>query len=356
MLRGGAGHLPMRETGTRVPTRSICSQNLVIKANGAGKRGVMTEPVLDTLVLLDDRDRTEGNLRLLDLVERATPEELERALGVLSGRAASGGPSDVHLLAVGLASARRFDEAIPVYRAAIEVAPERPEFRLNLAAVYVKIGQVELAGTTLDTALAAAADGQVRMAGRTRGQVRAAFQRRREEINRWTAWRDKQHQLLRLRVGMLRERVAVGEATAADRVRLANDLLALRSFPGAEETLDEASGVLEAAQEAEPRNAEVLERLVFVYALARDDRINDVLRQLELAAPNSPVLAAIARSGMATDRESEAWTERPSRCSMLPLPGSGLRKPRPRWRGSDSSSEERPAAVTSAGCSCSVSI
>src|SRR5580693_9044448 len=72
-----------------------------------GKRGVMTEPVLDAVVLLDDRDRTEENLRLLDLVERATPEELERALGVLSGRAASGGPSDVHLLAVGLASARR---------------------------------------------------------------------------------------------------------------------------------------------------------------------------------------------------------------------------------------------------------
>jgi hypothetical protein len=62
----------------------------------------MTEPVLDAMVLLDDGDRTEENLRLPDLVERATPEELERALGVLSGRAASGGPSDVHLLAVGL--------------------------------------------------------------------------------------------------------------------------------------------------------------------------------------------------------------------------------------------------------------
>src|SRR5580693_949696 len=32
----GAGHLPMREAGTRVPTRSICSQNLVIRANGRG--------------------------------------------------------------------------------------------------------------------------------------------------------------------------------------------------------------------------------------------------------------------------------------------------------------------------------
>jgi hypothetical protein len=34
-------------------------------------------------------------------------------------------PSEVHLLAVGLASAGRFDEAIPVYRAAIEAAPDR---------------------------------------------------------------------------------------------------------------------------------------------------------------------------------------------------------------------------------------
>ena len=270
----------------------------------------MTEPVLDSMVLLDDRERTEENIRLLDLVERATPEELERALGVLSGRAASGGPSDAHLLAVGLASARRFNEAIPVYQAAIEAAPERPEFRLNLAAAYVQTGQVELAGTTLDTAMAAAADGQVRMAGRTRDQVRAAFQRRREEINRWTAWRDKQHQLLRLRVGMLRERVAGGDATVADRVRLTNDLLALRSFPGAEETLDEAGGVLEAALEAEPRNVGVLERLVFVYALSRDGRLNDVLRQLEVVAPYSPALTAFARSGKATDRESEAWREK----------------------------------------------
>lgn len=271
---------------------------------------MMSEPVLDAMVLLDERDRTEENLRLLDLVERATPEELERALGLLSARAASGGPSELHLLAVGLALAKRFNEAIPVYQAAIEAAPDRPEFRLNLAAAYMKTGQVELAGAGLDTAMAAAASGQVRMAGRTRDQVRAAFQRRRDQLDAWIAWRDKEHQLVRLRVRMLRERVAADDATVTDRVRLANDLLALRSFPGAEETLDEAGGILEAAQEVEPQNAEVLERLVFVYALTRDGRLNDVLRQLEVVAPNSAVLAAFARSRKAADRESKARREK----------------------------------------------
>jgi tetratricopeptide (TPR) repeat protein len=256
----------------------------------------MSEPVLDATVLLDDRDRTEGNLRLLALVKRATPEELERVLGVLSAGAASGGPSELHLLAVGLASARRFDEAIPVFRAAIEAAPGRPEFRLNLAAAYVETGQVELAGATLDRAMAAAASGQVRMAGRTRDQVRAAFQRRRDELDKWIAWRDKQRQLVRLRIGMLRERVAAGDATMADRVQLASELLRLRKFPDTEETLAEVASVLEVAQAMEPRNAEVLELLAYLYVLIHDNRQHDMLRQLEEVAPDSRVLAAFTVS------------------------------------------------------------
>lgn len=252
----------------------------------------MSEPVLDVMVLLDDGDRTEENLQLLDVVERATPEELERALSVLSAKAAGGGPAQLHLLAVGLASARRVDEAIPVYQAAIEAAPDRPEFRLNLAAAYVKTGQVELAAATLDSAMTAAVSGEVRMAGRTRDQVRAAFQRRREELGSWIAWRDKQHQLVRLRVGMLRERVAVGDAVVADQVQLASELLRLRNFPGSEETLAEAASVLGAAQAMEPRNAEVLERLALVYAMTRDGRLGDVLRQLEAVEPDSRALAA----------------------------------------------------------------
>lgn len=270
----------------------------------------MSEPVLDATVLLDGRDRTGENLRLFDLLERATPEEQERALGVLSGRAASGRPSDVHLLAVGLASTGRFDEAIPVYRTAIEAAPTRPEFRLNLAVAYVKTGQVELAGATLDTAITDVTSGRMGIPQGTRDQVRGAFQRRRDEIDKWIAWRDTQHQMERLRIGMLRERIAAGDASMADRVQLANDLLRLRHSPGADETVDEATSVLEAAQALEPGNVEVLERLAFVYAVADDDRVDDVLRQLEAVAPGSPVLTAFARSEQENAQLSKTWRER----------------------------------------------
>jgi tetratricopeptide (TPR) repeat protein len=254
------------------------------------------------MVLLDDSDRTAENLRLLNLVERATPEELEQALSELSAQAAGGGPVELHLLAVGLASARRFDEAIPVYQAAIEAAPDRAEFRLNLAAAYVKTGQVELAAATLDGAMAATDSGVVRMEGGTKAQVRAAFQRRRDELGNWIAWRDQQYQLVRLRVGMLRERVA-GHPTVADQVELSHELLRLRNFPGAEETLAEAVGLLEAAHAAEPGNQEALERLALVYAMTNDDRLGDILRRLEAVDPDSRALAAFTVTEQDAARE-----------------------------------------------------
>ncbi|MFD4508738.1 tetratricopeptide repeat protein [Streptomyces sp. NPDC058457] len=244
---------------------------------------------------MDDRDRTQENLRLLGQVDHAVPEELDRILASLSAEASTGLPSAVHLLAVGLASAGRMDEAIAAFRSAIERAPDRLEFRLNLAVAYVRVGQVDLAAATLDRTAALVDAGQVRLTGADQEQIRRAVQRRRDELAAWVRWRDDQVRLTRLRVGMLRERLAHGEGTANDRVQLATALLRSR-HDSSTETLAEAAAVLEAVRAVEPRHVEALERLAHVYALLNDDRCDVVLRELEAVEPNSAVLRAFTVS------------------------------------------------------------
>jgi len=272
--------------------------------------GVMSEPGLDLMWLLDDSDRTEDNLRLLDLVERATPEELDGAFDVLSAGASRGSSAAVHLFAMGLARAGRIDEAIPVFRAAIAGAPDRLEFWLNLAVAYVRVGQVDLAAATLDSAMAAAESGQVRMAGADSDRVCAAVQRRRDELAEWISWRHNELRLIQLRASMLRERVAAGEATTDDRIQLVNTLMILRQVAGSDETLAEAGALLESVHLVEPHNVEALERLVYIYASTNDDRLDGMLRELEGVAANSSVLRAFAVSRQDTAEHIETMRTR----------------------------------------------
>lgn len=270
----------------------------------------MSEPGLDLMWLLDDSDRTEENLRLLDLVERATPEELERALDMLSAGASSGSPAAVHLFAMGLATAGRMDEAIPVFRTAIAGAPDRLEFRLNLAVSYVRVGHVDLAAATLDSAIAAADNGQVRIGGADREQIRVTVRRRRDELTEWISWRDNEFRLTRLRASMLRERVEAGAATTDDRLQLVDALMTMRNIAGSDETLAEAADLCESVRDVEPRNVKALERLVAVYAIMDVDRCDDMLRELEDVAPNSTVLRAFAVTGQDAAEHFEAMQAR----------------------------------------------
>uniref|UniRef100_UPI003F491278 tetratricopeptide repeat protein n=1 Tax=Nonomuraea sp. CA-252377 TaxID=3240003 RepID=UPI003F491278 len=259
----------------------------------------MSEPVLDLMLLMDDVDRTEENLRLLNQVDHATPEELERVLDLLSAKASTGSPSALHLLAMGLAGAQRMDDAIMAFRSAIESAPHRLEFRLNLAVAHARVGQIDLAMATLDRTAALVDSGQVRLAGCDQAQTRAAVQRRRDELAEWMRWRDDQRRLTRLRAGMLRERIARGEATTEDRVQLANALLRL-NHESTPKVLEEIAAVLESVRAVEPRHVEALERLALVYGKLNDDRCDEVLRELEVVEPNSAVLRAYAVSPQAT--------------------------------------------------------
>lgn len=251
------------------------------------------------MLLMDDRDRTEENLRLLSQVDHATPEELEGILDLLSANASTRAPSAVHLLAMGLAGAQRLNEAIAAFRSAVESAPDRLEFRLNLAVAYARVGQVDLAAATLDRTAELADSGDVSLTGADQAQTRAAVQRRRDELAEWMRWRDDQRRLTQLRADMLGERIARGEATTEDRVQLANALLMLR-HDSSHETLAEAAVVLESVRTAEPRHVEALERLAHVYALLDDDRCDEVLRELEAAEPNS----ALLRAFVVTDRDA----------------------------------------------------
>ncbi|MDA3645056.1 tetratricopeptide repeat protein [Saccharopolyspora indica] len=271
---------------------------------------MVREPRLDLQWLLDANDRSGDSPALLDRLERATPEEAERALAVLAARAADGSAAALHLHATGLVAVGRVDEAIPVLREAISRAPERTEFRLNLAVAYVRVGAVDLAAATLDAAIAAAEAGQLRLADIDRHQIRVAVQRRRDELTAWIAWRDEDYRMLRLRADMLRERIALGEATTADRVQLANALLALRKAADIEDTMAEATSVLEAAYAIEPGNVGVLERLLYAYGVTHDERFDEVLRQLEQADPNSLVLREFTRSGRDADHAELAATLR----------------------------------------------
>ncbi|WP_125788037.1 tetratricopeptide repeat protein [Amycolatopsis sp. WAC 01375] len=271
---------------------------------------MMREPRLDLQWLLDDHDQSGDSPALLDQLERATPEEAERGLAVLAARAADGSATATHLYATGLVTVGRVDESIPVLREAIARAPERVEFRLNLAAAYVRVGAVDLAAATLDAAIAAAEAGQLRLADADRHQIRVAVQRRRDELTAWIAWRDEDYRMLRLRADMLRERIRLGEETTADRVQLANALLTLRKAADIEDPLAEAAGVLEAAYAIEPGNVGVLERLLYVYGVTHDERFDEVLRRLEQADPNSRVLREFTRSGRDTDDVELAATLR----------------------------------------------
>jgi Tfp pilus assembly protein PilF len=185
-------------------------------------------------------------------------------------------PDVIHVYGQGVASRGRPADAIGPLTAALELRPDEWQWRLELADLYRRIGEHELAAAELRAvADAAPADDE-------RAAARAGL----EDLRVL----DEQQALHRRQIAVLREWVRTDRGGERAAVVLARRLTEFGMTQSDRTQLEEAATVLEHARATHGDSAAILEGLVPCYEVLDRSRLRRVAHALEAVAPESPLL------------------------------------------------------------------
>ena len=184
----------------------------------------------------------------------------------------------------GLAAVGRPADSVRALQWLVEVVPSEPEFRIELATAHASIGDEQQARQILEALLKESLPEAM--------WVRALMRLGSLRSTHWAAAADARGRELQRTA--LRARIASGEGTPEDVVRLADLALEHRADDLSGAALAEAARAIEDALKRSPDHVALLEQLVLIYVLTSDARRDERLRELERVAPDSPLLEAFS--------------------------------------------------------------
>jgi Flp pilus assembly protein TadD len=233
-----------------------------------------------------EHDQQEYRVRaraLVGAIAEGTASERASALDALHALGQESGDVDVWVTyARGLAAAKRPADSVKVLEWLVNVVPSEPALHIELALAHAAIGNDQLARQGLEALLSEDVPDDVR--------VIATFRLAALGAPGFAVAVDPD--VSELQRAALQERIASGQVTPDNAIRLTALAIERREEDPSGATLAEAAHVIEDALKRSPGHVQLLEHLVFVYTLTGDERADQALRELESVAPDSPVLAA----------------------------------------------------------------
>jgi Flp pilus assembly protein TadD len=223
---------------------------------------------------------------LLERLKYGTPAEQEAILDELlaRARAETADAVDVNEYAFALATIGRHSDAVAIWEALLEAAPDNAIARMNLSVSLSQLGHLELAHHHMAYV---AEHGSEDERGVAQGQIAA--------LERFMEVDAENGRFVALQLAALRERRAAGGMSKDDRMTLARRLYKGRRDDPDATGLREAALVLEEGLLAEPDSVPMMELLAACY-LRHDPetRLEDLVARLERLAPDSPLIEILS--------------------------------------------------------------
>jgi hypothetical protein len=236
-----------------------------------------------------------ATLRRLTDLATGTSRDPDATLEDFRELAQRGDAAQQHVFALALAAAGDLPAAAAELSKILRERPDAHDVRLNLAKALTLAGHYDSARQEASRVAQASTDEEEREYATILMQ----------KIDHALKYSERAVKFARLRLLLLRERVARGEADRASLRDLANMLVRLRSDDA--KYVSEAIAILEQLREANPNDIEVIEDLAFTFVYAFDtdasvdeilfqrDKWDELLLELERKKPHSSLLTALRR-------------------------------------------------------------
>jgi tetratricopeptide (TPR) repeat protein len=232
---------------------------------------------------------TEENHQGRDLLRKIknSPPGIERDNAIqelITMAKRSNEPTDWNLVGLGMFDCGRTDQAIKLFAELVDIYPGDDIFRFNLATCYSQHEEIEMCRYHLQ-----------QIVEKGNNPDNKTYARELLDNDRFLGRSEDDAQLRQLQMKSLRKKIIVPDRRQEDFVALAKLLLLEFRMKNNEELLQEAVTVLEHANSLYPGHTEILGHLVLVYLHnGSQQKLDDAIRQLEQAAPDSPLLAKLS--------------------------------------------------------------
>jgi len=238
---------------------------------------------------------------LLERLRVGSEIERENTLNDLFEHAKkSGNMEDWNRFAIALLTVGKLEEAVNIFEQLVQSHPEADTYRMNLAAAYRQVDQLEMCKYHLHYLSEHASTEEMRRLAREQMIEMERFLRKTEEET------EEEMRYRQLQINSLRERIAFGQANADDYQRLGQFLILMQRAQRNNEnfSLDETISTLEEGRKHFPDAVGILEYLVYCY-LRQDPnaRLEETLKKLEEVAPDSSMLRSVTNVDESTKQQ-----------------------------------------------------
>ena len=234
---------------------------------------------------MQDQPNTQESIALLKRLPLCSPGEQQQILASLLYSAQhSNEDEDWNIYALALQALGRLDEAIAIWQPLVETHPDNDICRLNLGCAYARAGQLDRLEMSEYHLRYLAEHGSTE-------DMRNMGRQNLEAVERDARQKGQPGELQQLQLESLREAIETDTASADDYVSWTKLSIQSKRAGDGDISLTDLVPLLEKGRQCFPQSAEILEQLIFCYLQADPEgKLEEVLKELEVVAPDSPVL------------------------------------------------------------------